>query len=213
MNASIRACLSCEGRCCSAYRVPLTGDDVWRIVQAQRLAPALFVQREPEDYPSATGFRLRPNGPTWAILLRHQYDRRNERPCIFLMHLRAGVARCGIYPHRPLACQTYPMRFHPDGVAPRDDMLCPPGSWIGVAEQPGEWRERLARQDVEWDRYAGVVQVWNTAVDRLSAEHGLVLDEYLAYLIAAYDALRTSIMSPSNLSALADAWAEASASS
>ena len=213
MSETISACLSCEGRCCAAYIVPLTGDDVWRIVQEQRLAPGLFVQREPEDYPTSTGFLLRPGGATFAISLRRQYDRRNERPCIFLMQLREGRQRCGIYPDRPLACQTYPMRLQPAGVAPRDDLLCPPGSWAGVSERPGEWRERLIRQDAAWDLYATVVQAWNAAVRLRPADSGYVLDDYLAYLIAAYDDLNTqpdhvadATRRQAALAALANAW-------
>jgi Fe-S-cluster containining protein len=210
MSETISACLSCEGRCCAAYIVPLTGDDVWRIVQEQRLAPGLFVQREPEDYPSSTGFLLRPGGATYAISLRHQYDRRNERPCIFLMQLREGRQRCGIYAQRPLACQTYPMQLRPEGVVPRDDLLCPLGSWADITERPGEWRERLIRQDAAWDCYAAVVQAWNAAVRRRPADSGYVLDDYLAYLIAVYDELNArpdqETDATERLAALADAW-------
>lgn len=212
MSVSVGACLSCEGRCCTAYIVPLTGNDVWRIVEAQRLAPGRFVQREPEDYPTSTGFLLRPGGATYAISLRHQYVRRNERPCIFLMHLREGVQRCGIYPHRPLACQTYPMQLRPAGVGAREDMLCPAGSWAGITEQPDAWRERLLRQDDEWERYARVVQAWNSAVQLRPADSGYVLDDYLAYLIAAYDAFIASeqvaarALTDHDLAALAQSW-------
>lgn len=187
MSAAVGACLACEGRCCTTYIVPVTGVDVWRIVQAQRLPPGVFLQREPEDYPSSTGFLLRPGGSTYMIALRHQYDRHNERPCVFLMQLREGVQRCGIYAHRPLVCRTYPMHLRPAGIVPRDDMLCPPGSWVGITAQPGEWRERVIQQDEEWDRYAMVVQVWNRAVSQRPADSGYVLDQYLAYVVAAYD--------------------------
>lgn len=216
MSATVGACLACEGRCCAAYIVPVTGQDVWRIVQEQRLAPGLFVQREPEDYPTSTGFLLRPGGQSYAISLRHQYDRRNERPCIFLMQLRDGVQRCGIYPHRPLACQTYPMQLQPVGIRSREDMLCPAGSWAGIAERPGEWRGRLIQQDAEWERYASVVQAWNSAVRQRPADSGYVLDDYLAYLIAAYDALneRSDLLADTAghaaaLTALAEAWTAA----
>jgi Fe-S-cluster containining protein len=213
MSVAISACLSCEGRCCAAYIVPLTGRDVWQIVQGQRLDPELFVQREPEDYPTSTGFFLRPNGPTFGIALRHQYDRRNERPCIFLMHLRDGVRRCGIYAHRPRACQTYPMRRHAAGVELRNDMLCPGGSWAGIYQQPGEWHELLVTQDEEWEIYTGVVQAWNRAVGQRPADNGYVLDQYLGYLVAAYDELnRYDNQHPDQntwdtaLTALAEAW-------
>lgn len=209
--SAVGSCLSCEGRCCTEYIVPVTGDDVWRIVQEQRLAPNLFVQREPEPRPTSTGFLLRPHGSTYAIALRHQYDRRNERPCIFLVQLRDGVGRCGIYHHRPLACQTYPMQQQPAGVVPREDMLCPPGSWANITQRPGEWRERLMRQDREWQRFAAVVHAWNTAVRLCPAESGFVLDQFLNYLVAAYDQLNIQPDQPlvqidALLMSLAEAW-------
>jgi len=191
MTTTVAACHSCEGRCCTAYIVPLNGDDVWRIVQEQRLAPGLFVQHEAEKNPTSAGFLLRPRGQTNAIALRHQYDRRNERPCIFLMNLREGVQRCGIYAQRPIACQTYPMQLQPTGVIPREDMLCPGSSWAGITQRPGPWRERLIRQDHEWQRYAGVVQAWNTAVRLRPSKTDYGLDQYLAYVVAAYDYLKS----------------------
>jgi Fe-S-cluster containining protein len=199
----VGACRSCEGRCCAAYRVPINGDDVWRIVQGQRLAPAVFVAREPEPHPTAESFLLRPGGGTFTLRLRYQYERRNERPCVFLMRLRDGVQRCGIYPHRPHACQTYPMQRTPDGVAPRADMMCPPGSWTTVPERVGPWAERMREQDAAWRRYERVVAPWNAAVQRLPAHEGFVLEQYLAYLVAAYDALAARGGQPLNDAALA----------
>lgn len=188
-NAEIDGCLGCEGQCCTTYIVPLTGYDVWRIVQAQRLAPELFVQREPEDYPTDTGFLLRPVGSTYGLSLQHHHTRRNERPCVFLMQLREGVQRCGIYAHRPLACQTYPIHIQQEQPLPREDMLCPPGSWSGAAHNPASWRERLQLQDQQWQQYAGVVRAWNDAVRARPVEQGYVLGQYLDYLVNAYDAL------------------------
>lgn len=184
----MQTCLNCEGRCCTTYIVPVTGLDVWRIVQAQRLAPELFVQREPESHPVASGFLLRPNGSTYGLALQHQPARHNERPCVFLMQLRAGVKRCGIYAHRPRACQTYPIRMQHDQVAPRDDMLCAPGSWTHLDQE--RWRERLDEQESEWRVYEHVVRAWNTAVSAQAAERGFVLTQYLDYLINAYDLLQ-----------------------
>ena len=184
-NATAKTCLNCEGRCCTTYIVPVTGLDIWRIAQAQRLAPELFVQREPESYATESGFRLRPNGPTYGLALQHQPARHNERPCIFLMQLRDGVKRCGIYTHRPRACQTYPIRMQHDHVAPRDDMLCPGGSWSYLDQE--HWRERLEQQEREWREYEQVVHAWNISISAQAAERGFVLAQYLDYLINVYD--------------------------
>src|SRR5215213_5797468 len=99
-SSNVRSCLGCSGYCCTVYIVPVTGYDLWRIVQGQRLAPMVFVQRELFEntgMPIDTGFLLRASGPTYGLSLRHTPARRNERPCVFLLHLRDGVYRCGVY--------------------------------------------------------------------------------------------------------------------
>jgi Fe-S-cluster containining protein len=184
----VRSCIDCAGRCCTTYVVPLTGDDVWAIVQAQRLAPAQFVQAELEEHASETGFLLRSIGQTYSLALQHRRPRRMVRVCIFLLQLRDGIQRCGIYGHRPLACQTYPMQLRSEGVVPREDMLCPQGSWAGLPPDDAGWAVRLQRQEESWQRYAGIVGVWNAAV-RASPARSYTLDEYLTYLLNVYDHL------------------------
>ncbi len=183
------SCSNCEGRCCTYYIVPITGYDLWRIVQAQRLAPSSFTTRLPEDYPTATGYILRPSGPTYSLALRHHEGRRNDIPCVFLMQLREGVQRCGIYDSRPSACRTYPMRLNEQRIAPRDDMLCPPDSWNIPALDRSIWRERVERQEWEWDLYGRVVKAWNEAVQRHPPTAGFVVTQYTEYLLNAYDHL------------------------
>jgi Fe-S-cluster containining protein len=209
MSAAVTACRACEGRCCTTYIVPLNGYDVWRIVQQQLLAPALFVRREPEEHSSDAGFLLRPGGLTYGLALQHHAARRNARPCVFLLQLRDGVQRCGIYDQRPLACQTYPMQWRQEQAAPRADLLCPPGSWQGLESEQAGWRERLLRQDQEWRRYAPVVQAWNAVVQAQPAECGYVLAQYLEYLLQAYDLLAQHPDEPAierELMALAEAY-------
>lgn len=106
------------------------------------------------------------------------------------------------------------MQLRSAAVVPRDDMLCPSGSWAGISAQPGEWQERLIRQDQDWERYAVVVQAWNKAVGARPADSGYVLDQYLAYVVAAYDHLNTFpdqlpaiTAHDAALTALAQAWA------
>ena len=202
-SADVEACRGCEGRCCTAYIVPVTGYDLWRIAQAQRLAPVVFVQREPEDYPTATGFRLRPGGPTYGLSLRHQLVRHSHRPCIFLLQLKEGVKRCGIYAHRPLACQTYPMRLQQGQPGPRSDMLCPHGSWSGLGHDLAGWQERLARQEWEWELYASVVKAWNASLEAQLTESGYVFEQYLDYLVNAYDHIDRHLAAHSEQPAIA----------
>lgn len=188
----VRSCVGCEGRCCTVYIVPLTGDDVWAIANAQRLAPAHFVQAEPEEHASDTGFLLRPTGQTYGLALQHHRPRRTVRSCVFLLQLRDGSQRCGIYAHRPLACQAYPMQLRPNGIAPRGDMLCPSGSWAGLPSDDSAWVARLQHQEETWQRYAHIVRAWNTALWAEPPTTTLTLEHYLTYLLNVYDHLAQS---------------------
>lgn len=186
-SSEVGSCLGCSGYCCTVYIVPVIGYDVWRIVQGQRLAPALFVEFRPEDLPTDTGFQLQAPGPTYGLVLRHTPARRNQRPCVFLLHLREGVYRCGIYADRPLVCQTYPIRLNDDQLFVRSDALCPPGSWANLDHGQAAWRERLQRRQAEWQRYGKVVRVWNEMVRASEQQTEFSLDHYLAYLVNVYD--------------------------
>lgn len=188
-SPGVGSCLGCSGYCCTVYIVPVIGYDLWRIVQGQRLAPALFVECRPEDLPTDTGFLLQAPGPTYGLALRHTPARGSERPCVFLVHLREGVYRCGIYANRPLVCQTYPMRLNEDQLFVRSDALCPPGSWANLEREQAAWRERLQHRQAEWQRYAEVVSTWNAMVRAGDAQTAFSLDHYLAYLVNAYDCI------------------------
>lgn len=190
-SSNVGSCLGCSGYCCTVYIVPVIGYDVWRIVQSERLAPVLFVQCDPEDVPTETGFLLRASGPTCGLSLRHTPARRNERPCVFLIHLRDGVYRCGVYANRPLVCQTYPMRLDEKKLFVRSDALCPPGSWANLERGQAAWRERLQQRQVEWQRYSEVVKLWNTMLLADNPQAEFVLDDYLAYLVNAYDLINS----------------------
>ena len=186
-SSNVGSCLGCSGYCCTVYTVPVIGYDVWRIVQGQRLAPMLFLRYEPEHTPTDIGFLLQTPGPTYGLALRHAPARPNTHPCVFLVHLRGGVYRCGIYADRPLACQTYPMRLNDDHLFVRGDALCPPGSWANLERGQAAWRERLLHRQAEWRRYGEVVKAWNTMVSASNSQEGFRPDDYLAYLVNAYD--------------------------
>jgi Fe-S-cluster containining protein len=171
--------------------VPLAGCDVWRIARAQRLDPALFVAQHPEnpeEEPSPSGFLLRPNGPTAVLALQYQPSRRRERPCIFLMKLRGGYQRCGIYDERPLACQAYPLLLEDNSVTMRDDMICPNGSWAGPGLDTAGWHTWLTRSEQEWRTYEAVVARWNEDVRQGAYGATADLRRFLDYLLNVYDA-------------------------
>lgn len=181
----IVSCGGCHGRCCTEYVVSVTGADIWRISRARHLAPERFVQPDLEESPTRAGFLLEPGGPTFTVILQHQHLPR-KHICGFL----DGEGRCSIYTDRPLACQTYPMELRKGIAAPRDELLCPAGSWMGMAQVQAAWRERLLAQAQAWDTYALVVAAWNGAVRSRHSEAEAALAQYLAYLMQAYDLVR-----------------------
>lgn len=189
MTAStIPSCHGCGGHCCTAYVVPLTGYDVWELSRVLQTAPEQFVRREPEDYPTDTGFVLSAAGPTYGLALRYDDAASGERPCMFLLPAVNGARLCRIYAHRPLACQAYPIRLAHGAVAPRPDMLCPPGSWAGWLAGAAGWGDLLLRQDRAWQSYVRVVAAWNAAVRGQATPAGYVLAEFLIFVVQAYQA-------------------------
>ncbi len=203
----LATCAECNGRCCAHYLVPIAGYDVWRIVTGQRLAPELFVEAIPEDQPSANGFRLRATGTSYTLALRHQFVRRGVRPCVFLVKLRDGYQRCGIYNQRPMVCQAYPMQLTADSIAPRSDMLCPPRSWdVGVMDV-ARWRKQLIEMEIAWALYERVVRCWNETFQHEAAQNERSLASYFTYLVTVYDQLELLRAIPDDdLYAIVDAW-------
>jgi Fe-S-cluster containining protein len=179
-------CATC-GACCRSYVVPVCGYDVWRISQAQRLAPEQFVIAVAQPEPRTDGFRLEPAGPTYGLMLDKQGRLQANQSCVFLFHLAGGNDRCGIYPDRPVVCRSYPMVIAPRGVTFRDKPLCPPDSWPEAELRKRSWRHAVLRVNMQFDLYADVVARWNARVDLAHAGSGFALAEYFSYLINVYE--------------------------
>ena len=128
MTATSNPCATC-GACCRSYIVPVCGQDIWRISHRQRLDPEHFLIPVPQPQPRSDGFRSQPGAWTYALMLDKQGRLKVDQSCVFLVHLVGGHDRCGIYDHRPVVCQAYPMVMAPRGVTLRDASLCPPESW------------------------------------------------------------------------------------
>lgn len=185
MASGVVSCNGCFGRCCREYVVPLNGADIWRIARTQHLAPMRFVWCDAEESPTPSGVLLRPGEPTYTLALQHHQPRNHERICMFLN----PDGRCSIYAARPLVCQTYPMYLRKGVVTPREDLLCPAGSWAGIERMQADWRARIIAQNQAWEDYALVIAAWNGAIRSLQYETGAALAQYLDYLLLAYDQL------------------------
>ena len=144
-EASRNGCACC-GACCRSYIVNLCGYDVWLISTRQRLSPDQFVVPWPHPEPRDDGFRLDHQGPSYGLALDKRGRFHAKAPCIFLLELGGGSGRCGIYAHRPLACQAYPMQISSElVVSTYDNALCPPNSWSLAEGDRAAWRARLQR--------------------------------------------------------------------
>lgn len=186
-RSSVVSCGGCHGRCCTAYVVPVNGADIWRIARTQHLAPAQFVWCDDEEEPTPTGVLLRPGEATYMLALRHHQPRQSQRICMFLNQLPGGDGLCSIYADRPLVCRAYPMYLRKGRVIPRDDMLCPAGSWEDIEAIQTSWRALLVAQRQAWEDYALVVSAWNGAIRSQPSAIGATLARYLDYLLLAYD--------------------------
>jgi hypothetical protein len=113
---------------------------------------------------------------------------RAKRPCVFLMQLGGGHDRCGIYDHRPVVCQAYPMALSRGDVTQREGVLCPADAWTAGEVRRPAWRQALQRQRLCFDVYRQVVLRWNARVDGHPGAH-FAIGEYFNYLLNAYDGL------------------------
>jgi len=171
------------------------------------LGPEQFLVACPQDEPRRDGFLLESAGPTFGLMLDKQGSLKATRPCVFLLRLGGGYDRCGIYGHRPVVCQAYPMALWRGEATQRDNVLCPPDSWPETEVRRPAWREALQRQRMHFDIYRQVVLRWNA---RVAARAGGVfrLAEYYSYLLNVYDRLvrLDDALGQDTLSRVRDSW-------
>jgi Fe-S-cluster containining protein len=181
-------CGTC-GLCCRSYLVPVCGLDVWKICVSQRLPPEQFVFAAEQDTPRADGFYLDPASAPFGLALEKRGRLRAKGPCVFLLELRGGHSRCGIYEHRPVVCGAYPMLDVGGAVEPRSDALCPPDAWSPAALRRPSWSTAMQRRRMHFDIYHLVVARWNAHLPPAGTRDPHRLGDYLAYLLNVYDRL------------------------
>jgi Fe-S-cluster containining protein len=167
--------------------VSLLGSDVWRISRALRLSPELFVLAHDQPEPADDGFLLEPEGWPQGLALDKRGPFAPEQPCVFLVELGGGHARCGIYEHRPAVCRTYPMELRAAATQVRHDALCDAGAWpddqIGVPS----WSAALRSYREQWDEYVAVVEEWNRVVRSAPPGTRYSVPAFLRFLLNRYD--------------------------
>ena len=180
-------CATC-GACCKSYIVPVVGYDVWQISVRERLSPEQFLVAVPQPEPGLDGVRLSQGGPVYGLALDKRGAFESKRPCVFLVTMAGGHDRCGIYDHRPVVCQGYPMAIWSGVMFKRADTLCPPGSWAPDEALRPSWRRALQRFYMHMDIYQAVVARWNAHVDFREGAR-FPLPAYYSFLLNVYDRL------------------------
>lgn len=201
-------CATCRKRCCTNYTVSITGYDAWVIAKGLCLPMESFLIYFPVPAENERGFSLVPGGEKYEIALDKVGIYQQGNPCVFWMELLSGGGRCGIYPYRPLVCQTYPAYQQDELVVLRDDVLCPEGAWNLVGMDLPVFRERLSRFRLEQDLYAYIVAGWNRNLKRRGRAASLM--EYYAALMNLYEPLQLwlAALPPEDLGELVRHWGE-----
>ena len=182
-------CPDCDGRCCYHYAVPVTGYDAYIIASTLNIGMEQFLVFWPERKQTDQGFKLQRAGPTFTLGLNKGHSRRKQKPCIFLVKLRGGTGRCGIYSSRPQVCQIFPAELRNGNVVWREKgLVCPKRTWSTENVNLTPWRLSLLRMELERAIHRAVVRRWNRFVES-GPEEGYCIEQYFAYLVEAYKRL------------------------
>jgi Fe-S-cluster containining protein len=177
--------LACkEKRCCSAYLVPLTGIDVWRISRTMQIPPYAFTFYT-DALPEADGFALDTSDKRYELVLARHRDPIGDRStCVFLWRLPDGHAQCGLGHQRPNVCQTYPFTLV-DGILCVDDCNeCTCRTWGLSQIDSKKVKQQLQTQQQERETYREILNSWN---ERVQADgRGRSYLEFCDYLVSAY---------------------------
>lgn len=195
-------CAACKGgRCCVQYRVEILGSDLYRLVKGLTLAPQEFVYlarfAHGVDIPHPI-FLSRERTP-YQLCLQKKPAKKSKKPkpdsikstepCIFLVEFDAFTKRCGVYPHRPMVCRTFPTTSTTFGIDVPQRDACPPRAWtIERVDIPtAHLLHTLAR--IERDIYIAFLEHWNTIADATPEDRRLSPDAFYFSLLKFYGAL------------------------
>ena len=172
-------CDACDARCCRAYAVHLTLDDVGRLADGLDLPLPTVIAHRPQPAPAATGFLLAPGGPTHDLVLGHRPPSDPEPGCHFL---EAG--RCAVYAIRPRACRRFPAAVADGRVVAREGIICGTAPWRDAMGQRS-WRAELEHERREVAIHEVFVAVWNERIAGPGARPRS-FEQFLDHLVDAH---------------------------
>lgn len=189
MSQTTSLCDSCHAGCCRSFAVPITGADVVRLERSTGLRFWDFACRWEDrqghiagDYVPHLYFDDEPTTP-FTLCLMHQPSAlfRETTKCRFLEEslpsasAPLGTGRCGVYSHRPSACQVFPLSLQKSSqLAVLDDVpahgrpesgndayqLCP-RPWEPEEIDPIHGPQQVAIAKFEADFFKVVASLWN----------------------------------------------------
>lgn len=157
-------CTEC-GNCCSDTLVPITGDDLRRLMKGTGLPASeiadFYLSTDFEDGGDGLQF-INMDGGRKALGLRKAFDKENDREaCKFFKD-----NRCSVYEHRPVTCRVWPFTLSFDESGRRltrlrinDALPCP-------YELDGKNSRAHLAADWNWDdkqdgTWEAEVRAWN----------------------------------------------------
>jgi Fe-S-cluster containining protein len=161
--------------------VPLTGDDVWRLVRLLRVPLRCFVLPIVAPGPGPGRFLLAAAGPFWQLQLARTAGEQGS--CQFLVDFSGGYRRCGVYAARPAVCRAYPVGRHATaGLRPVAGRVCPQGAFERDDWTAGlDWPARLDELTAELELERLAVEDWNSRVAGLAPGEEATPDHFLAF--------------------------------
>jgi len=177
-GGNLAGCATCAGRCCREYRVEVMVRDVRILAEGTALHPREFLWLRDSGGPN--GFQLLPGGNGVELHLRRHAP---SGACVFLMEMAPGVARCGVYTHRPLVCRNFPAALERGSVGLRTNVKCGPDSWNLATMDLCAYRRDLSLAQAAQAEHHQLVKAWNTRIaeeSRTATE-----DELYDYVLTA----------------------------
>lgn len=172
-------CDACDARCCRAYAVHLTLDDVGRLADGLDASLRSFVAPRLQREPDGAGFLLARGGPTHDLILGHRPSPDGGTACQFL-----EGGRCSVYRLRPRACRRFPAVVAGGRVVAREGIICGTAPWVEVMARRS-WRAELEHERRELAVHVAVVAAWNDRFEDPAAGPR-TFGDFLDHLESAY---------------------------
>jgi len=182
--------LSCGAKtCCSYYTVYPTGFDIWRISQELQVAPWTFTRAvAAEAAPDA--FALDGSERRFRLALQKvTKGSRGLAPCVFLLRLNGGTARCGLGEMRPAPCQSFPSLMVDGRVYVRNDGGCSCRTWSLAEIDVQRESDLLASEQKAQETYCRVIANWNQFAVRYPSDSALDYRDFCRFLLDIYTEL------------------------